>query len=1249
MVVLAASICTRGGKAVLSRQFREMPRSRIEALLASFPKLADSGTQHTTVEQDNVRFVYQPLDELYMVLITNRQSNILQDIDSLHLFAQVVTSTCRSLDEREILKNAYELLSAFDELVSLGYRENLTISQIKTFLEMESHEERIQEIIARNKELEATEERKRKAKQLELQRKESARSGRPGVPRTPVYPTYTPPTRPTPADTYDSYEAEKNKSAHKTTIMKGKGMQLGKKSKTTDMFERVRGDMGAEVDDSPLVQPTPAPAAEPSAPRVSSTLDRDAIHVTINESISAKLSREGSVNSLAITGDLTLRISDPSLTKIKLNLAANASHGAQFRTHPNVDRGLFASSKVIQMSNVARGFPVNNAVGVLRWRATPKTDDTSALPISFTVWVNKGSTGNFTITVEYELTGGDGLKDVSVVIPYATSEPTVSSFDAIYEVSGDSLEWTIGTIDEDNASGSFEFDAEADDENEFFPMQVRFSKTTPFVDVEVASVLLVEENEEVTFSKDIKSVADSYLVEYESRLDPPPHDGLLTYNPSIELFAGAAGPASLQIWRSNGQVVTKISQRGERDTVDALRWKADGQFLAVAWSDGIVRLMGLETNKAVHQIPVCAPGKSKITCIGWARNNAGKRPNPPTTSSTTFWEDALARELFPGGRKTTIDLPRELTFLEVETALPKLGPLPASGGSGDDMFVFTTRASLEFLFQPFSPQDSDKVDVMLIGTDDGQVHVSIYDSFVIGSFKCALPLSFGKDTVAIQLLHHTSHPDLSTHVLAFKPSGQDKSTSLYLVPMDLTFVYSSPVNLSLLASKTTTLQKLLRYVKQVQMHMMHEWQSTRELPTRFLNSINETLRESNKYGEMTIGQAMYHSVVTGHTFPEVQEWLVDQLAERGHRRWDKAVVSGLQALRSLVHENFLPALERIGIILSRLLGIARFHESKAEIGFSSAQITRIMGIVSCLMLVGNKILLFVMEELELFQCFSTWLRHEIDRLASSSSSSDELSEKEATMEHGKILAYIQQYLAASPLRFHLDAIAANHSEKGRQQAESGSALLELLTKQLKKQESGQPDESVFSQIEFLCGYLRDKAEAIFNGIAEAEKRSSIYVFRTSMDVLNGISGPVTTDATSIVLGGGKVVDLKFLYDSLLVLWLSPDRQQLRLIRVPHKSEDLGYRAYSRGNEPVDASAERVTPVHVLSDEQVASAFANAVVPPEPGFTPAQMEVREASSERGKLPARICLLGADARTYRVFALPEDGPFGEAATS
>ena len=269
-------------------------------------------------------------------------------------------------------------------------------------------------------------------------------------------------------------------------------MQLGKKSKTTDMFERVRGDMGAEVEEastSPLVpnHPTAGPAehAQTQSSRVSSSLDRDAIHVTVAETINAKLSREGSLNSLEVKGDLQLRITDPAFTKVKLDLVANSSHGVQFRTHPNVDRGLFNSSKSVQMSNTSKGFPVNNSVGVLRWRAIPKADDTSAIPITFTVWVNKGSDDTFNITVEYELTGADTLKDVAVIIPYATSEPAVSSFDAQYEVSGDSLEWNIGLVDEASATGSFEFEAQAGDENEFFPMQVKFGKTKPFIDVDV--------------------------------------------------------------------------------------------------------------------------------------------------------------------------------------------------------------------------------------------------------------------------------------------------------------------------------------------------------------------------------------------------------------------------------------------------------------------------------------------------------------------------------------------------------------------------------------------------------------------------------------------------------------------------------------------------------------------------------------------------------------------------------------------
>ncbi|KAJ1335436.1 anaphase-promoting complex subunit 4 [Microdochium nivale] len=758
---------------------------------------------------------------------------------------------------------------------------------------------------------------------------------------------------------------------------------------------------------------------------------------------------------------------------------------------------------------------------------------------------------------------------------------------------------------------------------------------------------------------------------HEHRLESPIHKGVISTNPRIELFAGASGSTNLQIWRSNGQVVAKNSQRGNVATVDAISWRPDGLFVAVGWSDGIVRLMGLEASKAIHQIKVCESGKANISWIGWTRNRGRKSSAQATQNGSTTWQQLEALQLDAADTKSGMDLPRELTFLEVETSLPKLSPLPASGGSGDDMFVFTTRASLEFMFRPFRPEDSDNIDIMVVGTTDGRIHLSIYDSFVIGTFKYLLPQTQGLLN-ALQLCRHAAYPSLSTHMLVFQPSGEASKTQRYIVPMDLTFISSSPEGLSLLASKTTTVQKLLRYIRQVQMHMMHDWRSTRELQSRFLN-------------------ALYHTVVTGHTFPEVREWLVEQLTAEGHKRWGKAVVPGLKALRSLVHENLLPALERVGITLSRLLGISRFHESKDEIGFTSAQVAHVMDIISALMQVAHKILLLTMDELELFQVFSSWLRHEIDRLASPSIS-EELSEKEATMEHGKILAYIEQYLSASPLRHYLASVPADDSAAARKQLEQGSAIKELLGKDIQRQESGQDPLTVASKLEFLCGYLDEKASVVFQGLAEAKKRgvrfgqptkidlgreiaqceisvtaaapisagstqaityaavtteqerNTVFIIRTTTAVINGISSDVAAEAAAVGFGDGEIIDLKFLDEnSLLLLWRpeSNGKGAMRLIRFRYRTEDLGYVQY---NEGVDI------PPRSLTNEQVETALSSLLLSqPEQqqktgggrgrGFVPAKMEVRPACSGRSQIPPRVCFLGKDGETYKEYTIPE----------
>jgi anaphase-promoting complex subunit 4 len=215
-------------------------------------------------------------------------------------------------------------------------------------------------------------------------------------------------------------------------------------------------------------------------------------------------------------------------------------------------------------------------------------------------------------------------------------------------------------------------------------------------------------------------------------------------------------------------------------------------------------------------------------------------------------------------------------------------------------------------------------------------------------------------------------------------------------------------------------------------------------------------------------------------------------------------MTGLENLRSLVHENMLPALERSTIILSRLLGLARFHGTKDDIGFTAAQITKLLDIISCLTLVTHKILLLVMEELDLFSTFSMWLRFEIDRLASSSGG-EELSEKEAMMDIAKVLAYIQRYLTTSPLAVYFDEVDKDDYTRDWKHAEDGVSLLDMLEKQLKRRGSGQPFMKAMPNLDFLINYLSSRAKAVLNSIAETQRRSVRFAQPIRLEIGTNIS------------------------------------------------------------------------------------------------------------------------------------------------
>ena len=76
---------------------------------------------------------------------STKSSNIIEDIEVIRQMQQVVVSQCQtqSVDERTVNKKAFDLILCFDDIISNGYRESVTISQIESYVDMDSTDEKI--------------------------------------------------------------------------------------------------------------------------------------------------------------------------------------------------------------------------------------------------------------------------------------------------------------------------------------------------------------------------------------------------------------------------------------------------------------------------------------------------------------------------------------------------------------------------------------------------------------------------------------------------------------------------------------------------------------------------------------------------------------------------------------------------------------------------------------------------------------------------------------------------------------------------------------------------------------------------------------------------------------------------------------------------------------------------------------------------------------------------------------------------
>nr|XP_023026547.1 coatomer subunit delta [Leptinotarsa decemlineata] len=509
MVLIAAAVCTKAGKTIVSRQFVEMTKSRIEGLLAAFPKLVPTGTQHTFVETDSVRYVYQPLERLYMLLITTRASNILEDLETLRLFARVIPEYCRSLEESEIAENAFSLIFAFDEIVALGYRESVNLSQIRTFVEMDSHEEKVYQAVRQTQEREAKIKMREKAKELQRQRMEAKKGTKSSSTNSGGFGnsgSYTP--TPFVVDASNVSNDVKPPS-YAAPIQKPKGMKLGGKGRDVESFVDQLKSEGENV-----IIPAKNSISQPGSKAPAIKTDIDDVHLRLEEKLVVRLGRDGGVQQFEVLGLATLHIGDERWGRIRVHLENQNSHGVQLQTHPNVDKELFKLRSQIGLKQPSKPFPLHTDVGVLKWRL--QSTEETLVPLLINCWPSEAGDGSCDVNIEYELAHSNlELIDVNITIPLPIGcSPVVGECDGTYshESRRNQLVWNLPVVDFSNKSGSLEFSAPKAIPNDFFPLSVAFTSKSSYASIKVTEVTLIDDDSPVKYSVETVLYPDKYEI-----------------------------------------------------------------------------------------------------------------------------------------------------------------------------------------------------------------------------------------------------------------------------------------------------------------------------------------------------------------------------------------------------------------------------------------------------------------------------------------------------------------------------------------------------------------------------------------------------------------------------------------------------------------------------------------------------------------------------------------------------------------
>lgn len=485
-----------------------MTRGRVEGLYASFSKLIQApqsaatkaDEQFTILENETVRYLYQTLDAgaaassngrenlLYLVVVTTVYSNIIEDaavLQNLYKLVNYITSSALQSEGqmtmmRVLSERFFDIVHGFDLIITPHGLLNESVANlniINTILEMDSMDEKIAQRDEENKTAAARQLAKQKAAFFKAQQHAAAHSAGPSAYGRPMggfggggmSPSSAP--RPAAAATPSTSASSAAMGSSVAAAPKGKGLVLSSKKGL-----QLGAPKGAAAAAAPAAAAASGNARSPAAPAAAAVVPASSgkdLDVKIVEQLSVEMNQDATLSNIQMRGELSLcaQTEDAGFAAVQL-VDTGAVAGAQFKTHPQIDKEMWGNSHVV-CGKGDRPFPVGHDITVLKWMYSGDATSQVQPPLNVTCWPT-ASRESILMTIEYEVSDAcvGSMKNIALVMPLPPEVASVQERDSdiieigevqdgtefVYDAEKGGMVWHIGNAENaDQKNGSIEF------------------------------------------------------------------------------------------------------------------------------------------------------------------------------------------------------------------------------------------------------------------------------------------------------------------------------------------------------------------------------------------------------------------------------------------------------------------------------------------------------------------------------------------------------------------------------------------------------------------------------------------------------------------------------------------------------------------------------------------------------------------------------------------------------------------------